>query len=217
MFLKYCHILKKGKFMNFLHKIPLFFFSLVYPCKFYGKENIPKGSAVLVSNHFSALDCGYIAKLYSKDIYFLAKKEIFKNKLFAKIVKSYGGIPIDRDKPDIKALFSATKVLKDGHKLAIFPEGTRNKTGTNQLQPIKGGSVIFAVKAKCPIVPMMILKKAKFLSRNKMIIGKPFYLEEFYDKQITPDLIEKMDKIVETEMLNQQRILLDMVNCKVKK
>jgi Fic family protein len=42
--------------MNFFHKIPIFFFSLLYPLKVYGKENIPDGGCVMVSNHFRAID-----------------------------------------------------------------------------------------------------------------------------------------------------------------
>ena len=64
--------------MNFFQKIPIFFFSLLYPIKVYGKENIPQGGAVLVCNHFRAIDCGFIARICDKDIKYLAKKEIFK-------------------------------------------------------------------------------------------------------------------------------------------
>ena len=67
--------------MNFLHKIPIFFWSIFYPIKIYGKENIPSGGAILVCNHFRAMDCGFVARAYDKDIKFLAKKEIFKNKI----------------------------------------------------------------------------------------------------------------------------------------
>lgn len=198
--------------MNFLQKIPLLIFNLIYPSKIYGKENIPSGSAVLVCNHYSALDCAYIIKAYNKDVYFLAKKEAFANKLFAKFLKSYGGIPIDREGPDIKSLFSAVKVLKEGHKLAIFPEGTRNKTGSSKLQAIKGGTVTFAVKAKCPIVPIMLSRKARLFRKTHVIIGSPFTLESFYDKKLTPELIEDMGKIVYDKMCEQQVILTNIIN-----
>lgn len=202
--------------MNFFHKTALFCFNLIYPYKIYGKENIPTGSAVFVCNHFSAIDCGFIADAYNKDIYFLAKKELFKNKLIGGIIKSFGAIPIDRDNPDMKSLVAAIRVLKDGHKLAIFPEGTRNKSGTNELQPIKGGTVTFAVKAKCPIVPMMLLNKAKPFRKTKLIIGKPFTLEEFYSKKLTPEVIEQMGEIVSNKMKEQQAILLELTKKKKK-
>ncbi len=196
--------------MNFFQKIPIFFFSLLYPMKVYGKENIPEGGAVFVCNHFRAIDCGFIARVCDKDIKYLAKKEIFKNKLFTKIVRSYGGIPIDRDNPDMKSLLEAIKEIKKGHKLCIFPEGKRNISGTNDLQEIKGGSVIFSVKAKCPIVPIMMLKKAKIFRRTKMIIGKPFELEEYYGKKLSEEDISAMANIVREKMIEQQNILKNM-------
>ncbi len=203
--------------MNFLHRIPIFFFNILCPLKIYGKENIPEGKAVIVSNHFHACDCGFVAELYPKDIYFLAKKEIFKNKLVSSIVKSYGGIPIDRDNPDMASLINAIRVLKDGHKLVLFPEGTRNKTGTTELQPIKGGAMVLAVKAKSKIVPVMMDKKLKIFRRTNIIVGKPFELDEFYGVKLTDEKILEMEQIVYEKMVEQQRILFDLLEEKKKK
>ncbi len=178
---------------------------------------MPEGGAVCVCNHFSFADSAYIRYVYKEDLFFLAKKELFEKKFFGWLLKSYGGIPINREKPDIKSLFTATKTLKEGHKLVIFPEGTRNKTGTNELQPIKGGSAVFAVKAKTPVVPMMILKKAKVFRRNAIIIGEPFYLEEFYDKKFTPEVIEEMDEFVRSKMIAEHEKLKSLMGKKGKK
>lgn len=203
--------------MTFFHKIPIFFFSLFYPLKVYGKENIPNGGAILICNHFRAIDCGFIVRADKKDnIKFLAKNELFKNKLFGKIVKSYGAIPIDRENPDMKSLLAAIRTIKDGNKLCIFPEGTRNKTGTNVLQDIKGGAEVFAVRAKCPIVPIMILKKSKIFRKTHMIIGMPFTLEDFYGKKLTEIDMENMSNIVREKMIEQQKILIDITTKKKK-
>ena len=200
--------------MHPLYKIPLFFAKLIYPCKIYGKENIPKGAAVLTCNHFHAIDCFYVAMAYNSDISFLAKKELFKKKGVSRLLKSLGGIPIDRDNPDMKTMLSLMKILKEGHKLTVFPEGTRNKTGTTELQPIKGGAVLFAVKTKTPILPVMILKKAKLFTPNKLIIGEPFTLDEFYDKKLTSDEIDALAEIVSYKMKEQYQILLTKVKRK---
>ena len=190
--------------MTLFEKICLNTFLLFHPYKFYGKENIPEGACVIVCNHFQWSDCGFIAKAYPKDIYFLAKKEIFKNKILAKIVKSFGGIPIDRENPELKSMLESLRVLKNGHKLTIFPEGTRNITGTNELQPTKTGSAIFAVKAKCPIVPMMFYKKSKIFKRTHLIIGKPFELSEFYDKRdFTKEELDAMNEKMREKMINE--------------
>ena len=205
--------------LKFWQKSLRFIANRIYPCKIYGKENLTEGSAVIVSNHFSMIDCVHYLNLkVGKDTpYFLAKKELFKNKFIGGIIKSFGAIPIDREKADVKAMVSAIKVLKEGHKLVVFPEGTRNKTGTSELQEIKGGSAVFAVKAKCPIVPMMLLKKARPFSVTKLIIGEPFYLDEFYNKKITPEVVEEMDKIVAIKMKEQHAILKELTARKKKK
>lgn len=203
--------------MNFFHKIPIFFFNLAYPYKIYGKKNVPKGGAVLVCNHFRAIDCGFIADIYSKDIYFLAKKELFKNKLIGKIIKSFGAIPVDRENLDMKSMITSLRVLKDGHKLVVFPEGTRNKTGTSKLQPLKGGSMLFAVKAKCPIVPIMLSGKAKPFRKTHIIVGEPFELSEFYEKRLSESDIKEMETFVSQKMVEQQNLLNELLLNKKRK
>jgi 1-acyl-sn-glycerol-3-phosphate acyltransferase len=199
--------------LNFFKKTLSKIASLVYPVKIYGKENLPKGNAVIVCNHFSIADCVYILKLnLNEDIHVLSKKEIIDNKIIGPILKSYGAIPIDRQKPDVRTLMNIIKILKgDDNKLVIFPEGTRNRTGTIKLQPLKGGSAIFAVRSKCPIVPVMILKKGRVFVRNKMIVGKPFELLEFYDKKNSEEYFLIMEDIIYSKMVDEQNKLLELV------
>ena len=203
--------------MNFLHRIPLKIFNLFYPLKVVGKENIPEGKAILCSNHFSLLDCGYVSIPYNKDIKFLAKKEIFKNKLFGALVKSFGAFPIDREKPELSTIMAVIKWLKEGHKLAIFPEGTRNKSGTNEIQEIKDGTMIFSLKSRAPIVPIIIHHKARFLRRNYMIIGKPFELDEFYGKKLTDEDVKRTNEILREKMEEQQALLEEYLQNKKQK
>ena len=94
-----------------------------------------------------------------------AKKEMFKNKFLSWFWRGMGLISLDRQKTDFTALKTSLSVLKDGKKLVIFPEGTRNKVNT-ELQEIKGGTALFAIKAKVPIVPMWIEKRGKIFRRN---------------------------------------------------
>ncbi len=192
--------------------------AIFFPVKIYGKENLPEGSAVVVSNHLSLVDCIYLAKLTAKEDYsILAKKEVVDNGFAGAVLKSYGALAIDRDNPDVKTLLSIIKKLKNGEKMIIFPEGTRNRTGTTELQAIKGGSIIFAVRAKRPIVPVMIYKKGKLFSKNKMIVGKPFELDEFYDKKCGEDDYELMAKIVFDRMVLEQKNLFELIGKKKRK
>ena len=60
--------------------------------------------------------------------------------------------------------------LKKGKNIIIFPEGTRNKTQSENLQDIKSGVVFFADRAKCNIVPMIIKHRIKPFRKNEIII-----------------------------------------------
>ena len=194
--------------MNFFQKIFVGFLNIFYPIKIFGKENIIDGSCLIVCNHLSVVDSLYMAKCFKKHKKaFVSKKEVFENKLIAKIVSSFGAISVDREQPDVSSMLKIVKKIKLGHKIVIFPEGTRNKGKTTELLPIKGGSGVFAVKGKVPILPLSIYRRAKFLQPNYMIIGKPFYLDSFYDKHLTNEDISSISSIITESIYEQQRAL----------
>lgn len=183
--------------MNGFQKMILSLSKLVYPSVVYGEENLPNGGTLIVSNHLSDVDSAFIRRLFKNDgVFILAKKELFKNKLFGKILSSYGAIPVNRENPDMKTLLTAANVLRRNDTLVIFPEGTRNRTGKTWLLPFKGGSFVLAAKSKKPIVPIVILRKAKIFRKTPIIIGKPFELTEFYDKKLSGDDISEMSEMV---------------------
>ncbi len=199
---------------KFWQKALLLIANRIYPCKFFGKENLPAGGAVIVSNHFSVFEVLHYTNISKEKSFFLSKKEVCKSKISNKFFTSFGAIPIDRSKPDMKAMLSAMRVLKEDEKLIVFPEGTRNKTGTTELQEIKGGAGVFAVRTKKPIVPAMLLRKPRIFRKTKIIIGKPFELTEFYDKKITEEDISAMDKIIREKMIAEQKKLRELVSKK---
>lgn len=186
--------------MNVFKKMILGGFGIFYPQKVYGKENITQGAAVVICNHYKNIDCAFLKKIFKDNSFFLAKEELFSNKLVAGFIRSFGAIPINRKDPALSSIFKATKVLKNGGKLIIFPEGTRNKT-KERLLPLKDGSAVFAVKAKCPIIPVMMLKGAKAFRKTHIIIGEPIYLDEYYDKKIGESEVKELDEKLRSEML----------------
>ena len=178
---------------------------LFYPLKVIGKKNLPKNQGyIFACNHFSNLDPIIINIQLNKKIRYLAKKELFKNKFMAWIMKQLGSFPVDRDKTEVSTVKFALNTLKNGEVLGVFPEGTRNKSGTNALQEIKSGTIVFAGKADVPIVPVMFYRKSSFLKRNYLLIGEPFKVEAENSKKLTEEeteknkqrLIEEMNKLV---------------------
>lgn len=193
-----------------------FLFSMFFPSKVYQKKNFPEGKALIVANHYSAVDPAFMYKFTKRDIFFLSKKEAMQNKLANRLLAEAGGIPIDRESNDMRAMMTAMKVLKDGKRLVVFPEGTRNKTGED-LQELKGGAGLFAVKTKAPVVPIMFYKKAKIFRRTYFIVGEPFELSEFYDKKLVKEDYDKIDAIIREKMLQTREKLIALRTEKKKK
>lgn len=176
------------------------YLKLFYPTKVKGKENLPKGAAIISSNHTSNYDALLLACNTWEKKRYLAKKELFKSPIMRVLMKWAGAIKIDRSTSDVTAVKNCLKVLKDGKKLVIFPEGTRNKSEDMELGEVKHGVSMFAIKAKVPVVPMYINRKPKFMHRTIITFGQPFELEELYGKRLDGEALEQASGIVAEKM-----------------
>lgn len=165
---------------------------LIFPTKVIGKKNLPKKEGyIFTCNHFSNMDPVILDACLAKRIRFLAKKELFKNKFVGFFLKQYGGFPINREKPEMSSIKFALNTLKEKKILGIFPEGTRNKSETDdRLQELKNGVIMFASKGDAKIVPAIIYKRIKAFRKNYIIIGEPFKLEAVDSKRLTKEEID---------------------------
>ena len=189
-------------------------FKILYPTKVIGKKNLPKGSCIIASNHTSNLDAVVFALNTWEKKYYLAKKELFKKKFIAFFLKKFGAIKIDRQTSDVSAIKNSLKVLKNGKKLVIFPEGTRVNNENMELGQVKQGVSMFAIKAKTQIVPMFLYRRPKMFRRNKIFIGKPFSLDEFYDKRLDNETLSQATLIVEEKMNELREFALNSLTMK---
>ena len=147
-------------------------YKLWYNPKIIGAENIPDtGNVVIASNHIHVFDqCNIIIKT-KRCIRYMAKKEYFKGRL-AWFFKGVGCISVNRDHKDSAAVNKAIEVLKEGHCLGIFPEGTRNRIKKDQIEEIY-------LKYFKDINYTFFYKKIK---NNKL--SQINYLIELFDKEI---------------------------------
>jgi len=188
---------------------------LMFPTKVIGKNNLPKKQGyVLTCNHYSNMDPILLNIYLNKKIRFMAKKELFNTKLKAWLFKKIGAFPVDREKMDISTFKFALNTLKDGKILGIFPEGTRNKTGNEDLQEIKSGAIVFAGKVEAPVVPAVLYKKSRFFRRNYLLIGEPIVLEAENPKKMSQEEINFNTQKL-TDAMNKLRE--DFVNKKKNK
>ena len=146
-------------------------------------------------------------------VHFLAKKDLFEKGLMKKFVTKCQCIPVSRDGTDVKAVMQAMKYLKSGESIAIFPEGTRNKSKEIFL-PFKSGAAAISIKTKTPIVPIIQLRKPRFLRRSYVAFGEPLEFTDYYGKRLTEEDVKICDAKLTEAMLGLYNELSDKVNRK---
>lgn len=175
-----------------------FFLIFVFRIKIVGAENVNTGSGVIVApNHKSNWDPVMLGIATKRKLRFLAKSELFKNKLGGAFFKGLGAFPIERGKGDIGAVKTALKVLGEGEALLIFPEGTRKKADDNS--PAKTGVVMMASHAKVPVVPVYISGNYRWMSKITVTFGEPIDVLEGVDGRMSKEMMqEKADMVLNT-------------------
>jgi len=169
-----------------------------YPIKAVGRENIPEGAALMCGNHSHWTDPFLMAfAITSKEhTCFMAKVELFKNKLLNRILTAIGTFPVDRDAADLDAIRIALRRLKSGKKVGIFPEGTRSAED-DAVSP-KSGAIRLAEQAGAPLVPVYIPRKKKLFRRNEIVIGKPIIIEKQRVKRSREEYEHIAEELMET-------------------
>ena len=61
---------------------------------------------------------------------------------------------------------------------------------------VKNGACMFAIKTKTPILPCFILKHQKLFRFNKLIVGEPFELSEYYDKKLDKETLDEASQVI---------------------
>ncbi|MCX7832700.1 MAG: 1-acyl-sn-glycerol-3-phosphate acyltransferase [Ignavibacteria bacterium] len=200
----------KGKIVYILYKIFGNLILLISGIKVIteGEENLPtKESYLYISNHQSYMDIPILMKALPGNIRFVYKKSINKIPLFGWAMYLAGYIPIDRSdvRDAIKSLKKASKLLKKGLSLVIFPEGTRSSDGA--IHEFKKGLTIIAEEAKCNLVPVTIKGSYEILPRGtskiksgtvKVKIDRPieFSKDKMLIKKIQEIIIKNFNEIV---------------------
>ncbi|MDR3217085.1 MAG: 1-acyl-sn-glycerol-3-phosphate acyltransferase [Clostridiaceae bacterium] len=169
------------------------FVRLLWPVKILGVENFTslEGGALIICNHYSIADTLITAvRLYKKELNVLAKHEAFKKKIGKWFLTKIGAIPVRRGEPDINAYKEIMRRLTADKKVVMYPEGTRNKAGTHELQEFKQGAALFAIRSGKPILPMVYYEKHRVFHRNYLLIGEPFMLDKYAGRKHA-DIIEE--------------------------
>ena len=151
--------------------------------KVVGLDNVPRtGPLIICPSHSATLDPPMVPAFVPRgDTWSMAKSEYFKGGFVTWLFRQYHAFPVVRHSADRVALRRSFDLLKAGHALIIYPEGTRVESGV--LAEPEPGAGFIAQKAACPVVPVGLtgtrecLPKGAWWPRRTPVsitFGKPF-------------------------------------------
>ena len=192
---------------NNLRRLVKWLMKLLTKTEFIGMENIPDtGGLLIATNHLSRMDIPVLFMIPNRpEMTALVTTKYLKYPLLRWFIISANGIWLDRDTADFSAFRTAVKALDEGKAIGIAPEGTRSKSG--QLLEGKPGTVLLAVRAHVPIVPvaitgttgafkrLLLLQKPHITAQFGPIIPAPVLEKENRDEQIQALTDEMMCRI----------------------
>lgn len=154
----------------------------LWPVEVLNKYKFTEEKGVYICNHYSVMDGNHFAtQLFEKKLNIVVKDEALSSKIGRKFLLGLGGIPIQRGEADMRAIKKCMTVLRNNESLVIFPEGTRNKSGSKEMLAFKEGPVMFALKTKSPVIPMMYYRPIRLFRKTYLIIGDKVDLSQYYD------------------------------------
>ena len=154
--------------------------ALLFAVQVSGAERVPAtGPLVVAANHRSYLDPPLLGAWFPRTVHFMAKRELFSMPVLSWAIRNVHAFPVERDSADLGSIRRALRILKDGGVVGIFPEGTRNIAGDAKA---RGGAVLLAALAQCPIVPVALVGTQRAASRLRaskveVRIGEPVMLQ----------------------------------------
>ena len=188
---------------------------LVFRPRILGKNNVPRGGAVLIaSNHLSFIDSVVITLVAPRSVSFLAKSEYFTGKGFKGLVSrlfftGIGAIPVERSAGQAAqdALDSGLAVLKRGDAFAIYPEGTRSRDG--RLYRGRTGVAWLALTSGATVIPVALTgtqniqppgSKRLHLARVTVEFGAPVAVTGIASsgkdrRNVTDDIMEAIQRM----------------------
>jgi 1-acyl-sn-glycerol-3-phosphate acyltransferase len=127
----------------------------VAPLREYGVERVPReGGVVLAFNHFSWLDPAAFGASSPRTVYYVAKIEAHRVPGLGQLIRAFGTRSVRRGESDREAVRAMREIVREGHALGMFVEGTRQRSGVPG--EAKPGAAMVALQEDVPIVPAAI-------------------------------------------------------------
>jgi len=125
--------------------------SLVARLRVYGAERVPAaGGLVVAANHFSWIDPPALGEACPRTLYFMAKVEAHGVPGLGQLMRSFGAFSVRRGESDREAVRTMRQIVRDGHALGLFVEGTRQRSG--EPGPVQPGAAMVAINEDVPVI-----------------------------------------------------------------
>ena len=185
---------------------------LLVRVKVIGQENMPPQGEplVLCSNHISNWDPVVLIVVQRKrHIHFMAKAELFKNRLFAWFIgKQVGAFAVHRGTGDTGAIETAKRIVSEGKVMGIFPEGTRSRDG--KLLRAKSGAALIVAQTGATVQPVAVVardQRVRLFRRTLIVYGRPLTPADLHLDGETPDIRFASRRLMEVigDLIEQHR------------
>lgn len=156
-----------------------------------GRHHVPSdGGGLLLSSHQSHFDPVLVGLNCNRRLNYLARKTLFKNRLFAGIIRFLDAIEIDREGGGFGGLRETIARLGRGELVLLFPEGTRSADG--KIAELKNGFLVVAKRANVPLIPVAVVGAFDVLPRGTTL-PRPHPVAVVFGTPIQPEELAKMD------------------------
>ena len=176
-----------------------------------GADRIPRsGGAVLASNHISYLDfifAGAAALPSKRRVRFMAKKEVFDNRISGPLMRGMRHIPVDRE-AGLSSYRQALEFLKSGEVVGVFGEATISRSF--MIKDLKNGAVRMAQAADVPLIPVVLWGTQRMWTKGRprrlwqrhvpitVLVGEPLHPKKGQDSnELTTELRARLSALLE--------------------
>ena len=123
--------------------------------KVYGKDRVPReGGLVVACNHFHWIDPPALGAACPRTLYYMAKIEAHRVPGLGHLIRAFGTFSVRRGESDREAVRMMRQIVRDGHALGLFAEGTRQRSGVPG--PVQAGAAMAALQEGVPVIPVAL-------------------------------------------------------------
>ena len=174
----------------------------VYRLSARGLDNLPaQGGFVLACNHVSSFDPWPLGMpLWPRRfLRFMAKSELYWWPL-KYVVDGAGAFPVRRGQRDTQAIATAVELVRSGHVVAMFPEGTRRTKGLVkrfEARPRTGAARI-ALEGGVPLVPAAVAGTdgLRRFRKLRVVYGAPVDIDDLRDREMGAAAHEATERLM---------------------